>query len=479
MLHLARGHSLADLGLFTFESLSTELVLAALGVGIAAFWDLNPWLIPFARRAAPADPPLAAACPRSRRRRASTRRPASSTRATSRARCNEELARAARFERPLSLIMADLDLLRDINNTYGHLAGDAVLKGIAEVFRAAAPPLRRPGAVRRRGVRDPAAGDAARAGVRDRRADPPRGRRRARSTSRPSSEPIRATVSIGVAAFPRDGDDANELIHQADLAVYRAKLQGRNRVLDASAEPLLVPEKRRAAPRRGAASSGEHVAHAPAAPTRWSRTPDAAPSAARTRCRARASCRSRGASRSSSRSSAIAGIAAGVAGHRLLRSARHHRPARGRRARRRRPGARARGRRRRLDLGLRGRRARRRRAVRHPRRARARAHHRRRRVERAALAAPPRAVQHRRALARRARGGARLRPARPRQLDGSDLHVLAAGIGLAAGAAYFAVNMGLLSLALGVEGQSAGGASGTSASPGCCRTTSSTASSAA
>jgi len=43
----------------------------------------------------------------------------------------------ARFDRPLSLIMADLDLLREINNTYGHLAGDAVLKGIAEVFRAA------------------------------------------------------------------------------------------------------------------------------------------------------------------------------------------------------------------------------------------------------------------------------------------------------------------------------------------------------
>src|SRR5918999_1480833 len=49
---------------------------------------------------------------------------------------NEELTRAARFDRPLSLIMADLDLLREINNTYGHLAGDAVLKGIAEVFRA-------------------------------------------------------------------------------------------------------------------------------------------------------------------------------------------------------------------------------------------------------------------------------------------------------------------------------------------------------
>ena len=56
-----------------------------------------------------------------------------------------------------------------------------------------------------------------------------------------SSEPIRATISIGVAAFPQDGIDANELIHQADLAVYRAKLQGRNRVLDAGAEPLAEP----------------------------------------------------------------------------------------------------------------------------------------------------------------------------------------------------------------------------------------------
>src|SRR6185503_5108050 len=43
-----------------------------------------------------------------------------------------------------------------------------------------------------------------------------------------------------------DGLDANELIHQADLAVYRAKLQGRNRVLTASKEPLLVNAHRAA-----------------------------------------------------------------------------------------------------------------------------------------------------------------------------------------------------------------------------------------
>ena len=60
-----------------------------------------------------------------------------------------------------------------------------------------------------------------------------------------SSEPIRATVSLGVAGYPKDGGDANELIHQADLAVYRAKLQGRNRVLGASEDAILVAHERK------------------------------------------------------------------------------------------------------------------------------------------------------------------------------------------------------------------------------------------
>ncbi len=48
-----------------------------------------------------------------------------------------ELRRANRFDRPLTIIMADLDLLRNINNTYGHLAGDEVLIKIASLFREA------------------------------------------------------------------------------------------------------------------------------------------------------------------------------------------------------------------------------------------------------------------------------------------------------------------------------------------------------
>ena len=48
MLWLARGHHPRETGLFSAAMLSTEFVLAALGIGVAAFWDLNPWLIPFA-----------------------------------------------------------------------------------------------------------------------------------------------------------------------------------------------------------------------------------------------------------------------------------------------------------------------------------------------------------------------------------------------------------------------------------------------
>ena len=47
----------------------------------------------------------------------------------------KELDRSKRFDRPLSMIMLDLDLLRNINNTYGHLAGDEVLVGIARILK--------------------------------------------------------------------------------------------------------------------------------------------------------------------------------------------------------------------------------------------------------------------------------------------------------------------------------------------------------
>src|SRR6201999_3613699 len=122
----------------------------------------------------------------------------------------EELGRAQRFQRPMSLIMADLDLLRDINNPYGHLAGDAVLRGIAEVFRQQ---LRHYDVPSRFGGEEFAIllpetppDQALEIAERIRRAVAAR-----EFEVETSSEPIRATISIGVAGFPRDGSDANEL----------------------------------------------------------------------------------------------------------------------------------------------------------------------------------------------------------------------------------------------------------------------------
>ncbi len=261
MLHFARGHTLKETGLFEIENLSTDFVLAALGVAMYVFWESNPWLIPFA--VAPlvlvhrslAVPQLQAEA------RVDPKTGLFNARHFAAA-LSEEIGRAQRFERPMSLIMADLDLLRDINNSYGHLAGDAVLKGIAEVFRAQ---LRHYDVPARFGgeefsilLPETPPEQALEIAERIRRAVAQR-----TFDVETSSEPIRATVSIGVAGYPKDGTNANELIHQADLAVYRAKLQGRNRVLGASAEPLLVPNDR-TVPLIAVPEDGDHHAVLPA-----------------------------------------------------------------------------------------------------------------------------------------------------------------------------------------------------------------------
>jgi diguanylate cyclase (GGDEF)-like protein/putative nucleotidyltransferase with HDIG domain len=240
MFHLAKGHSYSEIGLFSVESLLPELVLAGLGVGVATFWHSNPWLIPIAL--APlilihrslSVPALQLEARVDGKTGLFNARHFASALA-------EELARAQRFDRPLSLMMADLDLLRDINNNYGHLAGDAVLKGVADVFRQQ---LRHYDIPARFGGEEfsvllPETPPEQAIEIAERI-------RAAVAASRfeveTSSEPIRATISIGIAGYPQDGIGANELIHQADLAVYRAKLQGRNRVLGVSTEPLMIAE---------------------------------------------------------------------------------------------------------------------------------------------------------------------------------------------------------------------------------------------
>ena len=271
ILKLGRGHSFRETGLFGSEGMSVDLILSVLGVSLAAFWNWNPWLT-FAALAplvvvhrSLAVPQLQAEARVDPKTGLYNARYFATTLAA-------EIARAARFERPMSLIMADLDLLRDINNSYGHLAGDAVLTGIADIFRQQ---LRHYDVPARFGGEEfsillPETPPAQAMEIAERI------RRAVAETEfevETAAEPIRATVSIGVAGFPKDGVDANELIHQADLAVYRAKLQGRNRVLGASTEPLLMSPDRPAPKLRAivddetAAAAAAAVASAPATTT--------------------------------------------------------------------------------------------------------------------------------------------------------------------------------------------------------------------
>jgi diguanylate cyclase (GGDEF)-like protein/putative nucleotidyltransferase with HDIG domain len=242
MLYLARGHSPRETGLFSGAMLSTEFVLAALGIGVAAFWQVNPSLIPFALA------PLLLI-------HRSLHVPHLEEQARVDAKTGlfnarhfatvltDELARAERFERPVSLIMADLDLLREINNSHGHLVGDQVLAGVAGVFRSQ---LRNYDVPARFGGEEfaillPETGseEALEIAERIRRAVAAQG-----FEAPTANEPVRVTVSLGVATFPADGRDPSELVHHADLAVYRAKLQGRNRVLLAGTDEQLVRGER-------------------------------------------------------------------------------------------------------------------------------------------------------------------------------------------------------------------------------------------
>jgi diguanylate cyclase (GGDEF)-like protein len=250
VLRLARGHSLQESGLFTLQSLLADLVLALLGVVVADLWLTNPWLVLIA--VAPlvlvhrtlALPKLEAEARQDPKTELFNARHFSEV-------LDEVLERHGQQERPVSLLIADLDLLREINNRFGHLAGDVVLAGVAGIFREH---LRGQDVAARFGgeefallLPDIAEKDAVAVAERIRSAVS-----ETRFDVETSSEPIPATISIGVASFPAHASSARELIHRADVAAYRAKAQGRNRVVVASEVAMLdelVADSHRAAPR--------------------------------------------------------------------------------------------------------------------------------------------------------------------------------------------------------------------------------------
>lgn len=238
ILHLTRDLSFEDMRRQLPALLTAEVGLGALGIVVAALWHRHPVLVPFAilplvliwtslkigELQQEANVDVKTGLFNARHLRTAL---------------ESEIDRAIRYQRPLTLLVADLDFLREINNTHGHLAGDAVLAGIGDVLREQVRstdlPARfggeefvvlLPETLPSRGVQ---VAERIRRAVAERAFDCGHG-----------IGSVYVTVSIGLASFPADATSADDLLNVADEAVYKAKARGRNCVAVASEQPLAL-----------------------------------------------------------------------------------------------------------------------------------------------------------------------------------------------------------------------------------------------
>jgi two-component system, cell cycle response regulator len=139
-----------------------------------------------------------------------------------------EFQKVGRYQDKLSLLMVDIDHFKRINDEHGHLAGDAVLRQVAEILQDT---LRTVDVVGRYGGEEFLA-VLAHSGRDDALLTGERLRRRIQdSTFRVGDWDLRVTISVGVATYPApEVDSPTNLVRQADQALYRAKQGGRNRV---------------------------------------------------------------------------------------------------------------------------------------------------------------------------------------------------------------------------------------------------------
>jgi diguanylate cyclase (GGDEF)-like protein/PAS domain S-box-containing protein len=151
---------------------------------------------------------------------------------------DREIRRAARAEQSLGILMLDLDHFKKFNDTHGHEAGDSVLREAADFLTRS---IRIEDTVCRFGgeefviILPTASLEAA-----TMRAERIREQLRNVTVLHQGQSLGRITVSVGVAAFPMHGTLAKHLLAAADAALYRAKREGRDRVV--SAEPLPATE---------------------------------------------------------------------------------------------------------------------------------------------------------------------------------------------------------------------------------------------
>jgi diguanylate cyclase (GGDEF)-like protein len=145
-----------------------------------------------------------------------------------------EVERALRFDRPLSVLMLDLDHFKEVNDTWGHARGDTVLR---ELARRLGDCVREVDTVARYGGEEFAlvlpetdlegAEMVAQRVVESVGSEP---------FTAPDAPLVAVTVSVGVAAFPLHGHNAGDVMRAADRALYAAKSSGRNQWCTAATE---------------------------------------------------------------------------------------------------------------------------------------------------------------------------------------------------------------------------------------------------
>ncbi len=277
-LVLARQMTWRELEVWGLDNLLPDVIMLCLGGSAALLWGLNPWLILLS---------LASLLLLQR----SLMIPQLKQEARVDAKTGlwnahyfdevfkAEFNRATRFERPVAVLMGDLDRFNDINNTFGHLAGDQVLNQVGRIIRECnreydiagrfggeefvlVLPETKPEEAQVVAERLRAVIEAT------------------EFHAKTNPTPIHVTISLGIANYPSDAATRTALIHAADLAMYHSKFKGRNCVSAYSDLPHSVqletePRQALAAEEDAGASSSPRDSVPPsieAIPTAWAKT---------------------------------------------------------------------------------------------------------------------------------------------------------------------------------------------------------------
>lgn len=140
----------------------------------------------------------------------------------------KEIERVNRYEEPLSLMMVDIDHFKKVNDTYGHIAGDSILKRLGVILKES---VRDVDIVGRLGgeefgiiLPETTLNDAKQVAERVREDIDD-------STFEFKQSNISITVSIGIATYNKNNPNIDNMLHKADDALYEAKNRGRNCVV--------------------------------------------------------------------------------------------------------------------------------------------------------------------------------------------------------------------------------------------------------